>query len=128
MRLLLDTHTLLWAMEAPANLSPLAHLLVNDPTNTLLLSSVTLWEVAVKVNVGKLTLLQPFEAFALQAFAKLPAARLPTAIKHGAMLSTLPLHHRDPFDRMLVAQVLVEQIPIISIDAQLDAYGVDRRW
>jgi PIN domain nuclease of toxin-antitoxin system len=128
MRLLLDTHTLLWAMEDPSKLSPTAHTLVNDAANAVLLSSTTFWEVAVKVSVGKLALKQPFEAFMVQALAKLPAAILGMEIKHSAMLCTLPLHHRDPFDRMLVAQALVEQMPIVSVDAQLDAYAIDRRW
>jgi PIN domain nuclease of toxin-antitoxin system len=128
MKLLLDTHALLWMEDDPTRLSLTAFTLLKDPANALLLSTATLWEVAIKVSVGKLKLSKPYPLFVTQALLKLPATRLRMKIEHGTMLSTLPLHHRDPFDRMLVAQALVEQMPIVSIDTRFDAYGVDRRW
>lgn len=128
MNLLLDTHAILWTQDAPANLSPIAQALLKDPANTLLVSAVSFWEIAVKVSIGKLKLSKPFDIFGMQALVGLPAVILQMDINHGKILSQLPLHHRDPFDRMLVAQALVEQIPLVSADPHLDVYGIDRRW
>jgi PIN domain nuclease of toxin-antitoxin system len=128
MRLLLDTQALLWFLWQHANLTTAARNLMTDPKNELLLSAVNYWEIAVKVSIGKLVLSEPFEKFINEAIANNHLTVLPVSVSHAAALIGLPFHHRDPFDRLLVAQAQVEQIPIISADAAFDAYGVQRLW
>jgi len=128
MKLLLDAHTLLWFVWDHANLSDNARNLMNDPANELLLSTGTIWEIAIKVGLNKLTLAEPYEDFMNRAIADNDLTVLETTVKHAAVLTTLPLHHRDPFDRLLVAQAMVEQIPLVSNDPALDAYPMRRLW
>jgi PIN domain nuclease of toxin-antitoxin system len=127
-RLLLDSHTLLWAAEKNSKLSANAEAELVNPANERLLSPAAYWEIAIKVSIGKLTLAEPFETFLDRANQDLILTALPIQPRHAAMLTTLPMHHRDPFDRMLIAQALVEQVPIVSADAWIDAYGVKRIW
>jgi PIN domain nuclease of toxin-antitoxin system len=128
MRLLLDTHALLWFMEKHPKLSAVAQALMTDPANLLLLSPASFWELAIKVSVGKLTLADPYQLFIDQAIADLSLDVLPITTRHTAALIGMPFHHRDPFDRLLVAQALAEGIPIVSGDPALDPYGVTRLW
>jgi PIN domain nuclease of toxin-antitoxin system len=95
-----------------------------DTTNELLLSTGTVWEIAIKVAINKLTLAQPSGAFMEKAILDNDLILLPISVKHAATVAALPLHHRDPFDRLLVAQGIVEQVPIVSADTALDAYPV----
>jgi PIN domain nuclease of toxin-antitoxin system len=125
---LLDTHTLIWAVDDPARLTPAAVVALQDPANQLLVSAATVWEVAIKVGVGKLTLSGPYRQWMTKALADLGAAVLPVTVEYADVLAGLPFHHRDPFDRLLVAQALVETVPVVSGDAQFDAYGVTRVW
>jgi len=124
---LLDTHALIWWMVDPARLSKEAAAILADTGSRVLVSAVVAWELAIKISAGKIQpsslLLGLDGAFAKQAFAELPIS-LEQAIKAGL----LPLHHRDPFDRLLVSQALVLGIPIVSADRTLDAYGVRRIW
>lgn len=108
MRLLLDTHALLWFVWNHANLTGNARSLMADPRNTLLLSAATVWEIAIKVATGKLTLADPFDVFMNQAIATTSLNILAIDVRHAAIVTALPFHHRDPFDRMLVAQAMVE--------------------
>jgi PIN domain nuclease of toxin-antitoxin system len=94
----------------------------------LLLSVGSLWEISIKVSVGKLTLAQPFDTFVPQQLADNDIEILPISLAHLGVVSTLPFHHRDPFDRLLIAQAMLEQMPIVSADAALDAYSVKRLW
>lgn len=128
MKLLLDTHTLLWFTWGHANLSANARTLMMEATNDLFLSAASLWEIAVKVSLNKLLLAQPYQAFLERAIADNSLIILPITVAHGAELTTLPLHHRDPFDRLLIAQALVEGMPLLSNDAAFDAYLVKRLW
>ena len=128
MRLLLDTHTLLWLAWGHANLSAKARTLLTDPLNELWLSMVTIWEIAIKVNLKKLNLHAPYGTFMHAAFSAYNLRLMPITVQHGEELIGLPHHHRDPFDRLLIAQAMVEQIPIISADALFDAYPVQRLW
>jgi PIN domain nuclease of toxin-antitoxin system len=125
---LLDSHTLFWAVDAPANLSPTALTTLQDASNDLLVSAATLWEVAIKVSLGKLTLSQPYRTWMNQALADLGASILPITVEYADAQVALPYHHRDPFDRLLVAQALVDGIRVVSGDSQLDLYGVNRLW
>jgi PIN domain nuclease of toxin-antitoxin system len=127
MKLLLDTHTFLWFIEDNPQLSADAKNLLESDVD-LLVSVASLWEIAIKISIGKLTLTQPFDAFIPDQFTKNAIDLLPIAVSHLALVSTLPLHHRDPFDRLLVAQAIIEQIPIVSIDDKFDMYGANRTW
>ena len=87
-----------------------------------------MWELAIKVGVGKLTLSQPYRAWMNHALTKLPAAILPITVDSADEVALLPHHHRDPFDRMMIAQARVEGIVIVSADAKFDSYHVNRLW
>ncbi|MBC8170147.1 MAG: type II toxin-antitoxin system VapC family toxin [Anaerolineae bacterium] len=128
MKLLIDTHTFLWFVNNVTTLSPKGKDLIENPDNEIFLSIASLWEIGIKVSTGKLKLEQPFQVFIDQQLAINNFSILNIAIPHITTVASLPFHHRDPFDRMMVAQALVEQIPIISRDAALDAYGITRLW
>ena len=128
MRLLLDTHTLFWSVEEPAKVSATAMAAMQPRANVVLLSAATVWELAIKVGQGKIGLSLPYRQWMDRAFADLKLTILPVTVEYADRQSALPPHHKDPFDRLLVAQALVEGIPIVSADAALDAYGVARLW
>ena len=128
MRLLLDAHTFLWFSLASPKLSLRARMLIEDSANEKLLSIASPWEAGIKVSTGKLTLAKPVDVFFDEQMQRNDVTLLSITLVHVARASTLPFHHRDPFDRMLVAQSLVEGIPVISADPALDAYGVTRLW
>lgn len=128
MRLLLDTHTFLWFVTNDPQLSENALDAVAEPTNEILLSPASYWEIAIKVSLGKYPLTVPFETFFQEGMEGSDMAILPIEVRHAAVLSSLPMHHKDPFDRMMISQAIVEQIPIVSADSALDAYGVQRWW
>ena len=102
--------------------------LVQNNESPRLVSIASLWEIAIKSSLGKLKLSEPFESLFPSQIHSNGFSLLPITIAHVARVSTLPFHHRDPFDRLLAAQALVENIGIVSTDAQLDAYGVTREW
>jgi PIN domain nuclease of toxin-antitoxin system len=128
MRLLIDAHTLLWAVDNPSRLSTAAATAMQDPANELLLSSGTIWEMSIKVGLGKLTLTQRFQPWMNQAIADLGLHILPITVEFAGFQAALPWHHRDPFDRLLIAQALVEGIQIVSADGIFDQYGITRIW
>jgi PIN domain nuclease of toxin-antitoxin system len=128
MRLLLDTHALLWFLGGDPKLSRLATDLMLDPDNEILVSVASLWEIAIKAQIGKLALHHPFqEIFPAQLTAN-EIGVLPVDLVHVQQLFKLSLHHRDPFDRLLIAQALAEGVPIISSDAMFDPYPVEVLW
>ncbi len=128
MRLLLDTHAFLWFIMGSVNLSVDARVLIETPTNERLLSVASLWEIAIKTSLGKLTLSAPFDEL-IPAQLKLNGIELLNIkVDHLSTLTTLPFHHRDPFDRLIIAQTLVEKLSIISLDGAFDTYGVTRHW
>jgi len=128
MRLLIDAHALIWYVDQDYLLSPNARAAITDPTNDLFLSAGTIWEIAIKVGLGKLTLSQPYRQWINKAMADLSLVVLPITIDHAEIQAGLPHHHRDPFDRLLVAQSQVESMPVVSADAQFDSYGITRVW
>ena len=128
MKLLLDTHTFLWFVTDDPLLSATARSLIVDPLNDVCLSPASYWEVAIKVSIGKYPLSVPFDQFFTQGVTGNDISILPIEIRHATVLASLPLHHKDPFDRMIIAQALVEQIPVVSVDEALDAYGITRLW
>jgi PIN domain nuclease of toxin-antitoxin system len=127
MRYLLDSHTLLWALESPGKLSGEVRRIVEDPASKLLLSIATPWELAIKTNSGKLDagkILEKFDQLASSG----GYAVLETCVSHVISAGTLPPHHRDPFDRLLAAQALDLRVPLLSRDKIFDLYGVKRIW
>ena len=128
MKLLLDTHTLYWFIEGNRQLSPQARTVVGDPANEILFSPASYWEMAIKISMGKWRLNRPYEEFLNVGLLQYGFSVLPIQPAHTAGLIGMPFHHKDPFDRLLVAQALVEQLPIVSADEQLEAYGVTRIW
>lgn len=128
MRALLDTHAFLWYVLDDPRLSAAAAAAIGDERTTVLISPASFWEIAIKVSLGKYTLTVPFEQFWSRGIADNSFEILPIEVRHAAALTNLPFHHRDPFDRLLVAQALSEQIALISADPVLDAYDVTRHW
>ena len=128
MRLLLDTHAFLWFIMGSANLSVNARALIENPANERLLSVASLWEIAIKTSLGKLALSAPFDEL-IPAQLKLNGIDLLNIkVDHLSTLTTLPFHHRDPFDRLIIAQAIVEKLTVISLDGAFDTYGVTRHW
>lgn len=128
MKLLLDTQAFLWFGLRSPRLSPTADELIANPVNQLLLSAASYWEIAIKISIGKYELSQGFRMFMEEQLTVNRIAVLPILPEHANIVASLPFHHRDPFDRMLVAQAIVESIPIVSADAALDQYSVARLW
>ncbi|MGD0899149.1 MAG: type II toxin-antitoxin system VapC family toxin [Thermoguttaceae bacterium] len=128
MRLLLDTHAFLWFILEDSRLSATARALIEDPANDVEVSPASYWEIAIKIGLRKYALPQPYQLFMESQISANGFRILHIEPKHASLVTTMPFHHRDPFDRLLVAQATVEGIPIISSDEQLDAYGVQRLW
>jgi PIN domain nuclease of toxin-antitoxin system len=128
MRVLIDSHALIWYVDQDKLLSLASRAAISDPTNDLLLSAGTIWEIGIKAGLGKLVLTQPFKFWMDQAISDLQVTVLPLSVDYVDVQLKLPKHHGDPFDRLIVAQAIVEQVPIISVDASLDAYGITRIW
>lgn len=121
MNLLLDTHALLWWLSDDPTLSEAARSAVADPENTVYLSAVVVWEMRIKQGIGKLDLPGDFEkVLDGQAFSKLPVT-----VEHAHAIARLPEIHRDPFDRMLVAQATVESMTVVTRDRRIGEYGID---
>jgi len=129
-KLLLDSHTLLWYALGDPQLSGLAKGLILDPANEIHISPATLWEIAIKVSIGKLALHEPYQSFVDSCLRRYGFLLLPIKPRHTAYLATLPFPrgHKDPFDRMLISQSSVEAMPLLSDDVALDAYGIHRMW
>jgi PIN domain nuclease of toxin-antitoxin system len=125
---LLDAHALLWFLAGHPQLSAAARGLIESAEHQPLVSIANLWEIAIKASLGKLRLARPFEALFPEQLRANGIGVLGLAVRHVAVVATLEFHHRDPFDRLLVAQALAEDLPIISRDSALDAYGVTRLW
>ena len=128
MRLLLDTHSFLWFIGGSERLSFKARQEIENPENQSFLSTASLWEMAIKISLGKLDLLRPFEDLISQQLTLNGIELLEITIGHIAIIANLPFHHRDPFDRLLIAQALFENIPIVSGDSIFDAYQITRIW
>jgi PIN domain nuclease of toxin-antitoxin system len=118
----------LWFALNDPQLSRTAASLIMDSANEKLVSPASYWEIAIKIGARKYALTRPYEIFMREAIDKNGFAYLHIEPRHTARLTTMAHHHKDPFDRLLVAQALAEGIAIVSVDAQLDAYGVTRLW
>lgn len=128
MKLLWDTHTFLWFVNGSPLLSQSARQLIETPGAENLLSIASIWEMAIKYSIGKLSFSQPFDPFVSQQITRNGIKVLQIEQEHLSSVAVLPFHHKDPFDRLIIAQGMVEKLEIISIDAAFDAYPVTRRW
>lgn len=128
MNLLLDTHTFIWYLEGSSELSETSRDLIENPDNTNFISIASFGEIAIKLSIGgKLELAKPFEK--LNQFAwENNITVLPIRFPHTALVRTLPFYHKDPFDRIIIAQSIVEEMSILSRDSHFDAYSVHRVW
>ena len=128
MRILLDTHALLWFLLDDPKLSRTARDVIADGENRLEISPASYWEIAIKISLGKYLLPEPLGAFMDRELADNEMRILPILPRHVAVLTDLPFHHKDPFDRLIIAQAMVEGIPVVSSDGAFDAYPVQRVW
>jgi PIN domain nuclease of toxin-antitoxin system len=128
MTLLLDTHAFLWFCQDNPSLSGTAKALIEDPANRKLVSVASCWEIAIKAGLRKLNLGEPSATYIPNALTRTGFELLPIALAHATAVETLPTHHKDPFDRLLIAQAIIETMPIVSADMALDPYGVTRLW
>jgi PIN domain nuclease of toxin-antitoxin system len=124
-RLLLDTHIFLWFLAGSDRLGDASRRLLADPDNEVLLSIASLWEIAIKVNLGKLTLDRPFEELIPEQLELAEIDRLPIRMEHLAALLKLPMHHRDPFDRLIISQALAEGLSVLSEDPEFRKYPIE---
>lgn len=122
MRVLLDSHAFIWSMAAPERLSSLAIEVISDPGSDVFVSLVSIWELSIKNGLGRL------DEDLWGAVRTTRFELLPPTIDHVRCSETLPMHHRDPFDRMLVAQAVVERLDFVSRDAIISRYGIPMIW
>jgi PIN domain nuclease of toxin-antitoxin system len=127
-RVLLDTHTLIWAKISPKSLSRQVAKIMADPLNEIFVSAATAWEIATKVRLGKLPGAEGLERNFLEAIEDSGYTLVPIDAESALRAGRLIADHGDPFDRMLAAQSLASDIPILSKDPKLDAFGVRRLW
>jgi PIN domain nuclease of toxin-antitoxin system len=127
-KLLLDTHAFLWFVWDDPQLSATAKALIEDPANRKLVSMASCWEIAIKAGNRKLTLGTPADVFLPRELARNGFELLDITLAHASAVETLPQHHKDPFDRLLIAQVRIENLSIVSVDVDFDPYGVTRLW
>jgi PIN domain nuclease of toxin-antitoxin system len=130
-KLLLDTHAVLWFYLADPQLSAPAIAAITDPANEKWVSPASYWEVGIKISIGKYAIAQPFEDLWRNAIDMNGFQILPVLPRHAAAVAALPFppnNHRDPFDRLIVAQAQVEGMSLVSADSLLDAYGITRIW
>ena len=124
MKLLLDTHVFIWWADQPEKLSPAALSALEDEANELLLSVASLWEMQIKIQLRKLKLSLPLKGLVKNQQETNELTVLPVELTHVLALDALPFHHKDPFDRLLIAQSNVEGLTIVTADSQLSAYSV----
>lgn len=128
MKLLLDTHAFLWFIGGSPRLSVVARKAIEAPESQRFLSAASIFEMAIKVSLGKLTVAQPLDQILAREIEGGGFSLLPIEVRHVAVLASLPFHHRDPFDRLLAAQAQVDSLVFLSTDEAFDAYGIPRLW
>lgn len=126
--ILLDSHAFLWFVWDDPLLSPAAKQRIEDPANHKWVSVASCWEIAIKAGLGKLRLGEPATTFLPRELATNHFSPLRIELAHVTLVETLPPHHKDPFDRLLIAQAIIEKRPLVSADSVFDEYGVTRLW
>lgn len=126
MKSLLDTHTFLWFVDGSPKLSHVAATAIESAEKECWLSIVSAWEIAIKVSLGKLSIAKPFDHFLEEQVAEKDIQWLSLSISHLNLVTQMPFHYRDPFDRLLVAQCLCEGFILVSADPLFDQYGINR--
>ena len=128
MKYLLDTHSLIWFFAGHPNLSNKVREIMEDDNHQKLISLVSVWEMGIKQSKGKFNLSLPLEDYINNNIKLEDFDLLPIKLNHVSLITSLPFHHNDPFDRLLIAQSIIENIPILSKDIAFDAYDVNRLW
>jgi PIN domain nuclease of toxin-antitoxin system len=128
MKILLDTNSFLWFISGSERLSINARGLIADLNNQLVLSAVSLWEIAIKVSIGKLELLQPYDQLIPEQLEENDINILPIELIHLTTVVGLPFYHRDPFDRLIIAQAITEDLPVVSPDSLFSQYAIKLIW
>lgn len=128
MRALLDTHAFLWWITNDLRISAPVHALIRDGRNEIYFSAASAWELAIKARLGRIVIADDLGHFVTNHVGLNGFQVLPIALPHALAVHALPDHHRDPFDRLLVAQCRIEDLALISVDAQIRAYGVEVLW
>lgn len=128
MRLLLDTHALLWSVLDDPHLSGTARAALSDPDAEILISPVSIFEITLKHRLGKLQQAAPFARHHKRMLVDLDWLPLPVGMDHAALAGSLDISHKDPFDRLLIAQARIEGVPIVSNETLFDRCGVERIW
>jgi PIN domain nuclease of toxin-antitoxin system len=128
MRLLLDTHTFICYVTDNPKLSAHVKVLIEDENNEKLISIASIWEMAIKHSIGRLNFSLHFMEFVGQQLTVSNIGLLEINLQHIEVVASLPLHHRDPFDRLIIAQSMAQQIPLLRVDAIFDAYALARVW
>lgn len=128
MRFLIDTHCWIWALADSERLNPTAAAMIEDEANTVVLSAVSVAEIAIKISIGKFRLPDIEKNIVEMSAEDLAAKTLPLYTHHSLRVAEMPLHHRDPFDRLLIAQAQAEGLPLMTADPVLAKYDVDIIW
>ncbi|MDZ7995084.1 MAG: type II toxin-antitoxin system VapC family toxin [Nostoc sp. EfeVER01] len=128
MKLLLDTQCWLWWFAQPELLNEAAITHIADETNELWLSVASIWEMGIKVAIGKLPLSDPIDSYISSRMGVLAMRSLEITASHALQAAALPLHHRDPFDRMLIAQAQIEDMTLVSADSMFNQYDISLLW
>ena len=128
MRLVLDTHVLLWWIDGDPRISDRAQALISDADNTVSVSVASVWEIAIKAGLGQLEVPPDLRGYLRRQLARNDFELLPVLFEHAVAVRDLPLHHRDPFDRLLIAQARIERLNLVSRDARMKAYEIDVLW
>jgi len=128
MKILLDTHCWLWWITTPEKLGPESQQLIMDGHNEIFLSAASSWEIAIKYALAKLPLPEAPEKFIPPRLVRDAIRPLPINHTHALHVASLPLHHRDPFDRLLISQAQMEGLPIMTVDKQFKDYDVECIW
>jgi PIN domain nuclease of toxin-antitoxin system len=126
--LLLDSHALLWFLWDDPHLSRRAKERIEDADNRKTVSIASCWEIAIKASLGKLDLGEPSRIFLHREITRNHFELLPISLEHATMVEDLKTHHRDPFDRLLIAQATIDKLSLVSIDSVFDQYGISRLW
>jgi PIN domain nuclease of toxin-antitoxin system len=127
-RVLLDTHAFLWWISDDRRLSDRAKEIIGDGSNELYFSAASGWEISIKAGLGRLEVLEDLEPFIADQLSRNAIQALPIYLRHALHTRTLPDHHRDPFDRILVSQAVLEELPLLSADPLVSSYPVEVVW